>query len=45
MDIFLGLILAVIALAVFAGASITWGVDSRDGSDDPQGPAYPVGIR
>jgi hypothetical protein len=45
MDVIIGLILATIALAVFAAASITWGVDSRDGSDDPRRPAYPVGIR
>lgn len=45
MDVFLGLILATISLAAFAAASITWGVDSRDGSDDPRRSAYPVGIR
>lgn len=42
-----GLMFAVLT-AVFAAvgiASMKWGVDSRDGSDDSRRPVYPVGIR
>lgn len=44
MDIFLGLVLMTIGFAVFAAASATWGVDSREESSDPRRPSYPVGL-
>lgn len=34
----------MLALAVFAILADELGVDSRDGSDDPHRPNYPVGI-
>ena len=42
-----GLIFAVLTavLAAVGIASLKWGVDSRDGSDDPRRSLYPVGIR
>lgn len=45
MTLFVGISLAIMALATFAAAALTLGVDSRDGSDDPRRPSYPVGIR
>lgn len=36
-------VLAIVT--VFATLSTTLGVDSREGSDDPRRPIYPVGIR
>ena len=43
MELFLLLMIAVV-FAVFAAAASDVGVDSRDGSDDPHRPNYPVGI-
>jgi len=42
-----GLLFAVLTAAIAAVGlvSLMWGVDSRDGSDDPRRPVYPVGIR
>ncbi len=42
-----GLLFAVLTAAIAAVglASLQWGVDSRDWSDDPRRPVYPVGIR
>jgi hypothetical protein len=37
------LILAV--LSVLSIVSLIYGVDSRDGSTDPRGPIFPVGLR
>jgi hypothetical protein len=34
----------VFLLAVFAVSASEYGVDSRDASDDPHRPSYPVGI-
>jgi hypothetical protein len=34
----------MLVLAVFAILAAELGVDSRDGSDDPHRPNYPVGI-
>lgn len=38
------LLLPVAGLAGFAVASLRWGVDSRDESDDPRRPHRPVGF-
>jgi hypothetical protein len=38
------LILIAVGFAAFAAAASDVGVDSRDGSDDPHRPNYPVGI-
>ena len=39
-----GLLLPVLGLAVFAVASVRWGVDSRLDSSDPRRPDHPVGL-
>jgi hypothetical protein len=36
--------IALMMLAAFAVAASELGVDSRDGSDDPHRPNYPVGL-
>lgn len=36
--------LLIVLLAVFAVTASEYGVDSRDGSDDPHRPNYPVGL-
>jgi hypothetical protein len=36
--------IAMVMLAAFAVTASELGVDSRDGSDDPHRPNYPVGI-
>lgn len=33
-----------VIVALFSGLAVLYGVDSRDGSDDPRRPAYPVSI-
>ena len=38
-------LLILAALAVLSVISLFYGVDSRDGSADPRGPIYPVGLR
>ena len=44
MDAFIMLVAAIAALVLFAALAVQYGVDSRDGSVDPRGPLYPVGI-
>lgn len=34
----------ILLLGVFAVTACEYGVDSRDGSDDPHGPTFPVGL-
>jgi hypothetical protein len=38
------LVLIAVVFAAFAATAIDFGVDSRDGSDDPHRPNYPVGL-
>jgi hypothetical protein len=40
--IILGMIAAFSAIGI---AASLWGVDSRDGFSDPNGPTFPVGLR
>ena len=42
MMVLLGL---MIVLTLFALAAHLWGADSRDESDDPRRPDYPVGLK
>ena len=39
-----GLIILLV-LTVLSIVSLVWGVDSREGSNDPRRPFYPVGLR
>jgi len=39
------IMLFVLVLAAIAFAAVMFGVDSRDGSDDPRRSPYPTGIR
>lgn len=36
--------IVMVMLAAFAVTASEFGVDSRDGSDDPRRPNYPVGL-
>jgi hypothetical protein len=36
--------LFIVLLGAFAAGAVEFGVDSRDGSDDPRRPSYPIGI-
>jgi hypothetical protein len=42
--VLIAIALAVVLLAAFAITAAEYGVDSRDASDDPHRPSYPVGI-
>jgi hypothetical protein len=44
MDGLLLFIAIVMALALFAATSMVFGVDSRDGFNDPRAPIRPTGI-
>jgi hypothetical protein len=44
MDGLLVLALIIVALAAFGVAALVFGVDSRDGFNDPRAPIRPAGI-
>ena len=37
-------LVTIVLLGAFAVMAAEYGVDSRDGADDPHGPSHPVGI-